>query len=194
MSFGFGVSDLIYFSRLAWQIYEVVRTGPEACRSFAIEVLRFHNILERVAMTLEDELSELSVADTEFLDLMNLSCRQLLAEICEVQNLRDRRILLKDALFNPEIERTKTWTKLYGDFSEKDLPWDNEGYYRVKDCYYRVEDYYWVSTWHRRLRDALFTKKIPKFQSAIAAEIGKLTAFNVSLVQYCFLSYIQHQS
>ena len=73
-------------------------------------------------MTLEDELSELSVADTEFLDLMNLSCRQLLAEICEVQNLKDRRILLKDALFNPEIERTKTWSKLYGDFLRRIFP------------------------------------------------------------------------
>jgi hypothetical protein len=54
MSFGFGVSDFVTLSTLAWEIYKLCNDSPESFKNISQEVLALQAVLKQVDEILED--------------------------------------------------------------------------------------------------------------------------------------------
>ena len=160
MSFGFSISDFLACAQLAWQIYDALKTGPTECQAFAEEVLLFHEVLMKVGEILQDANCCLGPRELRALSRHVDDCEQLLSST------------IMGSFFAPEYReaarsyRYQGSTDMHSDFNQK------IGISRTLMVAFR-----------ERVRTASVAKKIPDLRHRITAQIEKLTAYNVLLMQ-----------
>ena len=185
MSFGFSISDFVICAQWAWYIYDALETGPAECQAFAKEVLFLHQILAKVHESLRDTNRYLSSEEGDALQRHIMNFEEFYSSITdskfedffggsEQQSLYMQRTPVHSQLFSSEAlsllkdtESARTWA-------------ETENNIRLLG----------ISKIRERIRAARFAKKIPKLQRSVTAQIEKLTAFNVLLIQYNTLTMV----
>ena len=78
MSFGFSVSDIYVYARLAYKHYVDFNSATETCQEFRRDLLLFHQVLIQTGSAIDPETSHLSRSDRYALRLCLDSCKELL--------------------------------------------------------------------------------------------------------------------
>jgi len=81
MSFGFGASDIITISVLAWNVYKACRDSSEEFQRVAKEVKILHITIKETEELLDEYHWELSPSRRERLELIRESCAENLNEL-----------------------------------------------------------------------------------------------------------------
>ena len=156
MSFGFSVSDIYGCAHLAYSLYEEFKEAPGACQDFARELLLFHKVLLKTKSNIEAETSHLGYDDQIALGTCLDNCKELLyVQIVGAATVP--RVLDKPTFrgFVPSVNFGLSTP------NEKNL----------------------LQSLRQKLDERKFASRIPKLQRAISAQVEKLTAFNVLIVQ-----------
>lgn len=163
MSFGFSVSDFIFCAQITWQVYDALKKGPAECQAFAEEFVLFHQVLVKMSENLRDANRRLSKEEHDALS-QHIVGSERLCSLIMGNNLRQYR----------------THGSLFG---QRELPYYLGDPWRDGVVRGFISE---IRSFRERIRTASFAKMIPKFQRAITAQVEKLTAFNVLLIQYPF--------
>ena len=148
MSFGFSVSDIVGCARLAYRLYDEFRNAPEACQTFAQELLLFHQVLMKIKSTIESEAGHLDHSDQAALSACLDSCKELLY----VQ------------IMGANMVPTK---------SDDMSLYMHESYpFHIHPHRFRL-----LQGWLQRFGERSFALRIPKLQRAISSQIEKLNVF-----------------
>ena len=158
MSFGFSVSDFALLAKLAWQLYGALKDGLAECQAFSREVLSFHQVLEKVTSNLEAQSHHLNSVEQATLNQYAMECNELLCSK-----------IFSDVSLQSMYE--------YPDIYDPD-PMDHPRGWRGR----RI-NFSHMCEIKGKVRSANLARKIPKLQRAITAQVEKLTAYNVLLVQ-----------
>lgn len=165
MIFGISVSDIYGCARLAYRLYEELKQAPGACRTFALELRSFHEVLMNVTSTIKSKASHLDHSNQAALSACLDSCKELLCkQILGVQEMPADLGELDFGLYHSLIDMSEY--KGYRAPSHGDA-----GPFK---------------TWLQRFRKRTLALQIPKLQRAISAHIEKL---NIFLALYVFANH-----
>ena len=157
MSFGFSISDFIFCAQLTYRLYVELKGAPAACQSLSKELLLFAQVMRKTQLLLEKQESDLDDLDRDTLETCLESCKNILF----IQILGDSSI--PEELPLPDDIRFDTPPTFNG---------------RWGRFYHGLGE---------KIKQRRLALKIPKLQSEISANVEKLTAFNVLLIQYASL-------
>lgn len=165
MSFGFSVSDFITLGGLALKLYAEFRAGPEACQSFANELLLLHQVLEKLASDLDGNVGLLGPSDHAALKACADSCKELVY------------VQIYGAICVPT---TKTAIKGETEVAHElyFYPYNNQILQRIPQGNDRL-----LRAWRQKWGERKFAARIPKLQQTITAHVQSLTAFSTLLVR-----------
>ena len=169
MSFGFSISDFLGCAQLAWQIYEALKTGTVDCQVFAIDVLLFHGVLVKMGYTIRDIKHHLNADELSSLKRHCDHCEELLCSTIMGTFLPPH--------YREQI-RKHAYQRSYDGIRAFDMK--SSGSQSL------------VLQFRERVRHASVARKIPDARRQITAQIEKMTAYNVLLIQ-CFCHF-QHLS
>lgn len=79
MSFGYGVSDVITLSTLAWKTYKSCKEAPNSFADISDETLALHAVLKQTEETLEE--CQLKQPQKERLDMIYDGCKSILGDL-----------------------------------------------------------------------------------------------------------------
>ena len=164
MSFGFSISDFISLANITLQLYDVLKTGSAECQAFSRDMLLFHDILQKLARNIEAERSTYELRDRVILQEHSLACHAF---------------LWLEVFDNAFLNQPHSFHEVYElEPFEEDMPqlrWDQQIKHLKPSA---------LSQLQAKVRSARFARKIPKLQRSVTAQIEKLTAYNVLLMQY----------
>ena len=166
MSFGFSVSDFLSIANVAYQIYETLKTGPGECQAFTYEMLMFYNILHRLAVNLDVNSATYRLADRAVLREHGRACYSF---------------LWKEVL-DRNVPSPYHWPYDIHDIAPCEEGSAESRWYSKVKCLKPLS----IAQAQATVRNAMFARKIPKLRQLATAQIEKLTAYNVLLMQYVY--------
>lgn len=163
MSFGFSISDFLSLANVMLQIYDALRTGTAECKAFSKDMLLFHEILQKLGRNLEAGISTYDFDDRTILREHGLACdRFLWTEVF-------------DGLLSPQYNFDDIYELEPYEGGHARPRWTHQNKRLKPSAFSQVQ---------ATIRNARFSKKIPKLQRSVTAHIEKLTAYNVLIMQY----------
>lgn len=177
MSFGFSISDFFTCAQVTWQLYDALKTGPAECQAFAKEVLLFHQVLEKMCKNLQGTTRRLSLEEHDALSQHVVGFEELCSLIMDDTSSTKFRTSSTKFLTHMDLCGLRAFRYYLDDLRR----FDDENVNKESGIVFGIMNF------RDRIRTASFAKKIPKLQRAITAQVEKLTAFNVLLIQYSFL-------